>query len=340
MLVDLSINGRVVKAVAQPTKQAFLYVFDRVTGQPIWPIDEKPVEKGSVPGEWYSPTQPFPSRPAAYDLQGFQLQDLIDFTPALHAEAVKLASLYKLGPIFTPPVVSKADGPLATLALATAGGGTNWAGGSYDPETHTAYVFSQRSISTLGLVPGDSRMTDEAYIQGSARTGARTTGGAGADAAAVPATPATEGAGGGLTVQGLPLVKPPYASISAIDLNRGEILWRVAHGETPDNIRNHPALKGLTIPRTGRPGVIGTLVTKTLVIAGERDFFTTPSGQRGAMLRAYDKASGKDAGAVYMPAGQTGTPMTYMLGGKQYVVLAIGGTGYEAEFIAFRLPGS
>jgi quinoprotein glucose dehydrogenase len=340
ILVDLSINGRVVKAVAQPTKQAFLYVFDRVTGQPIWPIDEKPVEKGSVPGEWYSPTQPFPSRPAAYDLQGFQLQDLIDFTPALHAEAVKLASLYKLGPIFTPPVVSKADGPLATLALATAGGGTNWAGGSYDPETHTAYVFSQRSISTLGLVPGDSRMTDEAYIQGSARTGARTTGGAGADAAAVPATPATEGAGGGLTVQGLPLVKPPYASISAIDLNRGEILWRVAHGETPDNIRNHPALKGLTIPRTGRPGVIGTLVTKTLVIAGERDFFTTPSGQRGAMLRAYDKASGKDAGAVYMPAGQTGTPMTYMLGGKQYVVLAIGGTGYEAEFIAFRLPGS
>jgi quinoprotein glucose dehydrogenase len=340
ILVDLSINGRVVKAVAQPTKQAFLYVFDRVTGQPIWPIEEKPVEKGTVPGEWYSPTQPFPSRPPAYDLQGFQLQDLIDFTPALRAEAVKIASLYKLGPVFTPPVVSKADGPLATLALATAGGGTNWAGGSYDPETHTAYVFSQRSISTLGLVPGDPRMTDESYIQGSARTGARTTGGAGADAAAVPATPATEGAGGGLTVQGLPLVKPPYASISAIDLNRGEILWRVAHGETPDNIRNHPALKGLNIPRTGRPGVIGTLVTKTLVIAGERDFFTTPSGQRGAMLRAYDKASGKDAGAVYMPAGQTGTPMTYSLGGKQYIVVAIGGTGYEAEFIAFRLPGS
>jgi quinoprotein glucose dehydrogenase len=340
ILVDLSINSRVVKAVAQPTKQAFLYVFDRVTGQPIWPIEEKPVEKGTVPGEWYSPTQPFPSRPPAYDLQGFQLQDLIDFTPALRAEAVKIASLYKLGPVFTPPVVSKADGPLATLALATAGGGTNWAGGSYDPETHTAYVFSQRSISTLGLVPGDPRMTDESYIQGSARTGARTTGGAGADAAAVPATPATEGAGGGLTVQGLPLVKPPYASISAIDLNRGEILWRVAHGETPDNIRNHPALKGLNIPRTGRPGVIGTLVTKTLVIAGERDFFTTPSGQRGAMLRAYDKASGKDAGAVYMPAGQTGTPMTYSLGGKQYIVVAIGGTGYEAEFIAFRLPGS
>jgi len=340
ILVDITVNGRVVKAVAQPTKQAFLYVLDRVTGQPIWPIEEKPVEKGAVPGEWYSPTQPFPTKPPGYDLQGFQLKDLIDFTPTLRAEAERVASLYKLGPIFTPPVVSKVDGPLATLALGTAGGGTNWAGGSFDPETHTAYVFSQRSISTLGLVPGDPSVTDEAYVQGTARTGIRTAAGAGADAAADtrPAAAREADGGAGLTVQGLPLVKPPYASISAIDLNRGEIRWQVAHGETPDNIRNHPALKGLTIPRTGRPGVIGTLVTKTAVIAGERDFFTTPEGKRGAMLRAYDKATGKDAGAVFMPAGQTGTPMTYMLNGKQYIVVAIGGTGFEAEFIAFRLP--
>jgi quinoprotein glucose dehydrogenase len=340
ILVDITVNGRAVKAVAQPTKQAFLYVLDRVTGQPVWPIEEKPVEKGSVPGEWYSPTQPFPSRPPAYDLQGFQLKDLIDFTPALRAEAEKVASLYKLGPVFTPPVVSKIDGPLATLALATAGGGTNWAGGSYDPETHIAYVFSQRSISTLGLVPGDARVTDEAYVQGTARSGIRTTGGAGADAAADtrPAAAREPDGGAGLTVQELPLVKPPYASINAIDLNRGEILWQVAHGETPDNIRNHPALKGMNIARTGRPGVIGTLVTKTAVIAGERDFFTNAAGQRGAMLRAYDKATGKDAGAVFMPAGQTGTPMTYMLNGKQYIVVAIGGTGFEAEFIAYRLP--
>jgi len=340
ILVDITVNGRAVKAVAQPTKQAFLYVLDRVTGQPIWPIEEKPVEKGTVPGEWYSPTQPFPTKPPAYDLQGFQLKDLIDFTPALRAEGEKVASLYKLGPIFTPPVASRIDGPLATLALATAGGGTNWPGGSYDPETHTAYVFSQRSISTLGLVPGDPRITDEAYVQGTARTGIRSAAGAGADAAADtrPAAAREADGGAGLTVQGLPLVKPPYASISAIDLNRGEIRWQVAHGETPDNIRNHPALKGLTIPRTGRPGVIGTLVTKTAVIAGERDFFTTPDGKRGAMLRAYDKSTGKDAGAVFMPAGQTGTPMTYMLNGKQYIVVAIGGTGYEAEFIAFRLP--
>ncbi len=341
ILADITINGRTVKAVAQPTKQAFLYVFDRVTGQPIWPIEEKPVEKGSVPGEWYSPTQPFPSKPPAYDRQGLQIDDLINFTPALHAEAVKIASLYKLGPVFTPPVLSKIDGPLATLALATSARGTNWPGGSYDPETHRVFVFSQRSMSTLGLVPSDPRVTDEAYIQGTARTGARTAGGAGADASAGTKSANDVAAeAGGLTVQGLPLVKPPYASISAIDLDRGEIVWQVAHGETPDNIRNHPALKGLTIPRTGRAGVIGTLVTKTLVIAGERDTFTLPSGQKGAMLRAYDKASGKDAGAVYMPAGQTGTPMTYMLNGKQYIVVAIGGTGYEAEFIAFRLPNA
>jgi quinoprotein glucose dehydrogenase len=139
-------------------------------------------------------------------------------------------------------------------------------------------------------------------------------------------------------VQGLPLVKPPYGRITAIDLNRGEMVWQIAHGETPDNIRNHPALKGLSIPRTGRPGRIGTLVTKTLVIAGEGGFFTTSNGQRGAMLRAYDKATGQDVSAVYMPAPQTGSPMTYMLNGRQYLVVAIGGAGYSSELLAFRLP--
>ena len=183
-------------------------------------------------------------------------------------------------------------------------------------------------------------MTDEAYIQGTARTGARTVGGSGADAAAGTKSANDVAAeAGGLTVQGLPLVKPPYASISAIDLNRGEILWQVAHGETPDNIRNNPALKGLNIPRTGRASnTIGLLVTKTLLIAGEPGTFTMPDGRQGAMLRAFDKASGKDAGAVYMPTGQTGTPMTYMLNGKQYIVVAIGAANYPAELVAFRLP--
>ncbi len=326
MLVDITQNGQTVKALAQPTKQAFLYVFNRVTGQPIWPIVERPVEQSDVPGEKTSPTQPFPTKPPAYDKQGFTADDVIDFTPELKAEALKIVSKYKLGPIFTPPVVSQPEGPYATLALATAGGGTNWAGGSFDPETHIAYIPSQKSLTSLGLVPPSSGQSDMRYISGSAAP--RTGGGRGG-----------EGAGPGLTVEGLPLDKPPYAQISAIDLDKGDILWQVAHGETPDNIRNSPALKGVNIPRTGRPGVFGVLVTKTLVIAGERGTFTTPSGEKGAMLRAYDKATGKDAGAVFMPAGETGTAMTYMLGGKQYIVLAIAGPGFPAELIAFRLPG-
>jgi quinoprotein glucose dehydrogenase len=143
----------------------------------------------------------------------------------------------------------------------------------------------------------------------------------------------------GLRVQGLPLTKPPYGSIVAIGMDKGEILWKIANAETPDNVRNHPALKGLDIPRTGRQAnTIGILVTKTLIIAGEPGTFTLPDGRKGAMLRAYDKASGKELGAVYMPAGQTGTPMTYMHGGKQYIVIAIGGTGYPGELVAFKLP--
>src|SRR5882672_5939370 len=336
MLVDITINGRTVKALAQPTKQAFLYVFDRTNGQPIWPIPERPVEKGDVPGEWYAATQPYPSKPPAYDRQGSSVDDLIDFTPALRAEAVKLASRYKMGPIFTPPVVSKWEGPLGTLGMATAGGGSNWAGGSYDPETHIAYIPSQRIMGSLALVPSDGNRSDMSYISGVARPPATA---AAPAAGGAPAAAAGEGGGGGLNVQGLPLAKPPYASITAIDLNKGDIIWQIAHGETPDNIRNHPALKGINIPRTGRPGVFGVLVTRTLVISGERGTFTTPSGQVGAMLRAYDKATGREVGAVYMPAGQTGTPMTYMLNGKQYIVVAIGGQGFPAEFIAFKLPG-
>jgi quinoprotein glucose dehydrogenase len=343
ILLDITVNGRAVKALAQPTKQAFLYVFNRETGEPIWPIAERPVEKGTVPGEWYSPTQPFPSRPAAYERQGFVLDDLIDFTPELRAEAEQIVSKYKLGPVFTPPVVSKIEGPLATLAIATAGGGTNWPGGSFDPETQILYVSSTKSLSQLGLVPPrPETKNDLAYVQGNAATGARTTGGSGANAltGAAAAAPAAEGAGANLSVRGLPIMKPPYGRISAIDMKRGEIIWQIPHGETPDNIRNNPALKGLTIPRTGRPGTVGQLVTKTLLVVGEPGFGPTPSGQRGAMLRAYDKATGKEVGAVYMPAPQGGSPMSYMLNGRQYIVVAVSGPGYSGELIAFRLPAS
>ena len=364
VLADITVNGRSVKALAQPTKQAFLYVFDRVTGKPIWPIEERPVEKGDVPGEWYSPTQPFPldahGKPFAYDHNGFVHDDLIDFTPELRADAEKVTAKYKIGPVFTPPVVSKVEGPLATIQLAVNGGGTVWAGGSYDPETHIMYVYSRRSPSPLGLVKPDPAKNDMNYIQGSALTGARAAVPMGAargpsaivappapTAAAAPAAPVAAGRGGagggegggpGLTVQGLPIVKPPYGSISAISLDKGEILWQIAHGETPDYIRNHPALKGLNIPRTGQAGIIGTLVTKTLLIAGEAQV-TTAGHPRGALLRAYDKATGSDAGAVLMPAPQSGSPMTYLLNGKQYIVVAVSGGNYPGELLAFRLPG-
>jgi quinoprotein glucose dehydrogenase len=335
ILVDLVVDGRPIKAVAQPTKQSFLYVFNRETGEPVWPIEERPVPKGDVPGEWYSPTQPFPTKPPAYGRQGVSIDDLIDFTPELRAEAVEIASKYKLTEIFTPPVVSKAEGPLGILTSVK--NGTIWEGGSFDPETRILYVFSRGTISALGLVPPDPTKSDMRFVQGSATAGMRPTGGGAGSATAAAAAPATSG--GGIDVQGLPLGKPPYGQISAIDLNKGELLWQIPHGDTPDFVRNHPALKGLDIPRTGRSGNIGTLVTKTLVIAGEGGVATTPLGIRGAMLRAYDKATGKDAGAVYMPAPQSGSPMTYMFNGKQYIVVAISGGNYSGELLAFRLPG-
>jgi quinoprotein glucose dehydrogenase len=317
VLVNITVDGKPVKAVAQASKQSILYVLNRVTGEPVWPFVERPVPQGDVPGEWYAPTQPIPTKPPFYDRNGSTVDDLIDFTPELRAQAIQLASKYKMGPVFTPPVVSKAGGPLGTLIVGYPNGGTNWAGGSFDPQTHIYYVFSQRVAGSLGLVPPDAGDTDVKYFVGTVHESGH--------------------AFHRLTVQGLPLVKPPYGRISAINLDTGEIVWQVAHGETPDEIRNSPALKGLNIPRTGRPGVIGVLTTKTLVIAGEGGVFTDAAGRQGARLRAYDKATGKDAGAVYMPSGQTGSPMTYMLNGKQYIVVAIGGQGFPGELLAFSL---
>ena len=336
ILADITIDGQTVKAVAQPTKQAFLYVFNRETGKPIWPMEERPVPQGDVPGEWYSPTQPFPTKPPAFDNQGVSSDSLINFTPELHAEAEKLVSKYRIGPLFTPPSVSKADGPLATIVSPGALGGANWPGGSYDPDTHILYVYSRSDISALGLVPSpDPKLSDMEYVQGTA--GFTPSNGRPMGAPPLPAANPESGIPP-VTVRGLPLLKPPYGRITAINLDKGEIVWQVAHGETPDNVRNNPALAGLTIPRTGSAGLIGVLTTKTLVIAGESVNVTMPSGIRGAMLRGYDKATGKDAGAVYMPAPQSGSPMTYMLNGQQYIVVAVSAPGYPGELIAYRLP--
>jgi quinoprotein glucose dehydrogenase len=339
ILVDITVNGRPVKALAQATKQAFLYVLNRETGEPIWPIEERPVPKGDTPGEWYSPTQPHPTRPAAYDGQGLTIDDLIDFTPELRAEAVKIVARYRLGPLFTPPSVSRREGPIATLTMGAQAAATNWPGASYDPETHTLYVASQTSIATLGLVPPPPGVADAVpFHQGTVLSGARTNGGSGADSSG-PAIAMADVLSANLTVQGLPLVKPPYSRITAINMDTGDFRWQVPFGATPPNIVNHPALKGLNLPPLGRPGNNnGTLVTKSLLIAGEKNFGPTPSGQRGAMLRAFDKATGQEVGAVYLPAPQTGSPMTYMLNGRQYLVIAISGGTYTGELVAFRAP--
>ena len=336
ILADIVVDGRPVKIAAQPTKQSYLYVFDRATGQPIWPIEEKPVPQGDVPGEWYSPTQPIPTKPPPYDYQGVSINSLINFTPELRAEAEKLVSHYKFGPLFTPPSLSKADGTLGTISVPGSLGGANWPGGSYDPDTHTMYVFSQTALTVLGLIQPDPKVSDMNYIRGTA--------GVAPQVRKIGDPPPVQrgegGAAAALMVRGMPLLKPPYGRITAIDLDKGDFRWQVAHGETPDNIRHNPALKGMNIPRTGRPGILGEVVTKTLVIAGEAGYFTTPSGERGAMLRAYDKATGKEVGSVYMPAPQSGTPITYMLNGHQYIVLAISGGNYAGELVAFRLPGT
>ncbi|HUI82039.1 MAG TPA: PQQ-binding-like beta-propeller repeat protein [Bryobacteraceae bacterium] len=356
ILADLNVNGKPVKAVLESSKQAFLYAFDRVTGEPIWPIEERPVEKGDVPGEWYSPTQPFPTKPPAFDYQGVTIDNLIDFTPELHAEALRIVSKYKLGPVFTPPVVSRADGPIASFRSS---GGMNWPGFSFDPETHIAYVPSFVSLPPVGLLPPPNReFSDMDYVEGFTGTGVHYVTGpgenVGADAPlpvarqAPAASPApagaatTAGVGSGLNLnpQGLPLLKPPYGRITAINMDTGEFVWQIAHGETPDYIRNHPALQGRTIPRTGQAGYVGVLVTKTLVIAAEPQITTTADHPRGAMLRAYDKATGKEVGAVWMPAPQSGSPMTYMVNGKQYIVVPVSGGNYSGEFLAFRLPES
>ncbi|HZR22134.1 MAG TPA: PQQ-binding-like beta-propeller repeat protein [Vicinamibacterales bacterium] len=356
LLADITVNGKAIKAVAVPGKQAFLYVFDRVTGQPVWPIEERPVPQSDVPGEKTSPTQPFPTKPPAYARNFFRPDDLIDFTPQLHAQALENVKRYKTGPwMYNPPVLGNVNGILGTINMGNAVGGTNWPGASYDPELHTVFAPANNTGLTSGsLVEPPKGFSDIRYVSGVAGRPFTEVLGPGdccaADspraqaqqppAAAPAAAPPAGGGGGGLAVDGLPLLKPPYGVISAVNLDRGELVWQTPHGDTPDNVRNHPALKGLNIPKTGQvpTGGIGVAVTKTLVIAGDPQITTTPEHPRGAMLRAYDKTNGNQVGAVWMPAPQSGSPMTYAIDGKQYIVVAVSGGNYSGEYLAFTLP--
>ena len=360
ILFDMTLSGRRIKALAQPTKQSFLFVLNRETGEPIWPIEERPVPQSSVPKEKTSPTQPFPTRPLPFDRQGIAVDDLIDFTPGLRAEALEVIKRFRIGPMYTPPVLSDAGGPLATLQVPADHGGANWPGGALDPETNRLYIHSHTAVFAVGIVPADPDSSDMGFRvrdrpcgrsagansrrrrrRGGRPAGRGNTGGAGRGGGRGGA-PGTPGGGRGravTTVQGLPLIKPPYDRITAYDMNTGDLIWQKTHSSTPDDIKNHPALKGVDLPRLGQYGrtFIGVLATKSLLIAGEGGVHTNEAGQRVSLLRAYDKATGADVGAVDMPEKQTGSPMTYMVNGRQYIVLAVSGAN-GAELIAYALP--
>jgi quinoprotein glucose dehydrogenase len=315
ILVDAVKDGRTIKALAQATKQGLLFVLNRETGEPVWPIPEVAVPQGNVPGEWYSPTQPIPT--LRYGQQGIETGDLIDFTPALRAEAERLVANHRMGPIYTPAVPFNPNGPVSTLMVM---GGSNWPGGSYDPDSHIIYVTASVGVNSMTICR---------YAEGSVMPHGICLG---PDA----------GAFGGvrnLSVQGLPLLKPPYGTIAAFDLTKGELLWEIPNGDTPENVRNHPALQGVELGRTGRAGQPpGALATKTLLIAAEPGYGPTPDGNRGSMLRAYDKRTGRELAAVQLPAPQSGSPMTYMQDGRQFLVIAVSGTDRPGELLAYALP--
>lgn len=301
ILADLP-DGR--KVVVQLTKQAMAYVFDRETGEPVWDIVETPVPQTDVPGEWTSPTQPIPTKPAAYDRQGISVDDLIDFTPELRERALEVAGRYRLGPLFTPPsLVNAEDGTIGTLGLPSATGGSNWEGGAYDPDTGMLYVPSRTEVSIMALEPGGD-FSSVRYI--------------------------TAAGGGNVRVDGLPLVKPPWGRIVAIDLMSGDHTWQIANADTPEEVRNHPALAGIDLPRTGRPTRAGLLLTKTLLFAGE--------GIGGSpVFRAHDKATGAILAEIPLPGTQTGTPITFEHNGRQYISLAVSGGG-ATEIVTLALP--
>ena len=301
ILVDITVDGRPIKAVVQVTKQAFAYVFDRVTGKPVWPIEERPVPQSDVPGERTSPTQPFPTKPAPFDHQGMTLDDLIDFTPELRAEALDIVSQYRIGSLFTPPSLAEApDGTKGMIQLPGQGGGANWEGGAVDADEGILYVASITRPILRGLF-NDPELSDMSYIDARWRL---------------------EGP------QGLPLIKPPWGRVTAIDLNTGEHLWMVPNGDTPEDVRNHAALQEVDIPKTGQPVRGSTMVTETLL-------FVTGGG---ASLRAHDKHTGAILAEIPLPARATGVPMTYMLDGRQYIVVAVSAQDHPAELVALSLP--
>lgn len=325
ILMDIVVDGRPIEALALLTKQAYAYVLDRRTGEPVWPIVELPVPQSAVPGERTAPTQPIPTKPPPFDLQGATEENLIDFTPELRAEALEILSRYTHGPLFTPPSIrdDAPGGNPGTIQLPGSVGGPNWTGAAFDRESGILYVPSSTAPFVADIEPGDPAVTNLRYVKGKRLWG--------------PAGP-----------RGLPLFKPPYGRITAIDMNRGEILWQVANGDGP---RDNPAIAHLKLGPLGNPGHAAPLVTKTLLFVGEGSDamvgaprippgmpFDTAPNYGEPWFRAYDKATGAVLAEIELPAGTTGAPITYLHQGKQYIVVAIGGRDAEPEWIALALP--
>ena len=302
-LLDLTVDGREVKAVAQVTKQGFVYAFDRVTGEPLWPIEEQPVATDTdLEGELPSPTQPFPTKPAPFEYQGTSIEDLVDFTPEIREMAVEAVEGFRLGPLYTPQMLS------GTVMRPSVGGGANWSGAAVDPETGYLYVPSANRYSTIGLTaPEPGEPATVGYVRRSLSAG--------------PVMP-----------QGLPLWKPPYTRMTAIDMNTGEHVWMRPTGNG-DRIRSHPMLRGLELPPLGGDAASsGPLLTKTLLIHA----LTVGGTNNGPRLVAYDKASGAELASLDLPGGALGAPMTYLLDGQQYLAVTVGGD--VSGLVAFTLP--
>lgn len=319
-LGTVTVDGRRRDVVIQPSKTGYLFAFDRRTGEPIWPIVERAAPGSDVPGEAASPTQPAPSRPAPFDRQGISEADLIDFTPALNAQARAIAARYRLGPLFTPPSLRGAGGKQGTLSAPGAWGSGNWNTGAFDPETGWYYAVSMSSVTPYALERPTSADATIRYAF------------VGSDPAPPPETGLY-----GIGPQGLPLVKPPYGRITAYDMNRGDRLWVVANGDGP---RDHPLLKGLNLPPLGTPGRPVPLLTRSLLFLGESsDAIFGEQGVGGpSTFRAYDKRTGRVLATVQLPAGATGGPMTYEAGGRQIVIVPVGSKRAEPRWIALGLP--
>jgi quinoprotein glucose dehydrogenase len=307
----MSVDGTPRKIVAQVTKQGFTYVFDRITGEPVWPIVEKPLPQSDVPGERASPTQPVPTKPAPFDRQGVTESDLIDFTPEIKAEALRIASQFKLGPLYTPPIVEGA-GKKGTLTVPHNRGSANWQSAAADPETGILYIPSVTNWWSSALGEGGER-SDMRYV---GRPGGRVEG-----------------------PMGLPLIKAPWGRITAIDLNTEDHVWMVPNGQAPEYVRNHPALAGVDLSGAGNPERAPLLVTKTLLFAGDGAglFSSGPQGG-GRKFRALDKKTGRTIFEMELPGNETGLPMTYMVNGLQFIIVATGSRGAVPELVALALP--